>query len=331
MKKHSTRLLLTLALFGITLTGCDALTNIIDKITGNGGNNNTTSTDYDIDLDNAPDNIKQYYKNCGITQYQGTNLMKNLHKLMWDTHTNEVLYSNFSTYCKKQTNQDSIEAVPGTNYNQLFYSGKTITGYSGTREHVWPCANSSGLWIHDKDNPSNPYNVDRSQGYRGGGSDLYHVRLCNSSTNSARGNGKYIDFDDFPQYTSNDITVITEGGQATLWCIGLDSNRQYANKVEVLDSFKGDIARIVGYVWLHYSTFATTPADKKSETATLSLMNILGYSDEKTCKEKLVEWNRLDPPNDVEKHRNDTIQAIQGNRNPFVDFPELMAAGFNVK
>ena len=37
---------------------------------------------------------------------------------------------------------------------------------------------------------------------------------------------------------------------------------------------------------------------------------------------KLRKWHFEDPPDDWEENRNDRIEAIQGNRNPFIDHPE---------
>jgi endonuclease I len=37
----------------------------------------------------------------------------------------------------------------------------------------------------------------------------------------------------------------------------------------------------------------------------------------------LLKWNRDFPVTVYEKHRNLAIYEIQGNRNPFIDFPEL--------
>lgn len=37
----------------------------------------------------------------------------------------------------------------------------------------------------------------------------------------------------------------------------------------------------------------------------------------------LLEWNRLYPPSDLERQRNDRIFRMQQNRNPFVDHPEF--------
>ena len=37
----------------------------------------------------------------------------------------------------------------------------------------------------------------------------------------------------------------------------------------------------------------------------------------------LLEWNRLDPVDEWEMERNNETAKIQGNRNPFIDHPEL--------
>jgi endonuclease I len=37
----------------------------------------------------------------------------------------------------------------------------------------------------------------------------------------------------------------------------------------------------------------------------------------------LLAWNSAFPPLDAEKKRNSTVERVQGNRNPFIDLPEL--------
>ena len=38
----------------------------------------------------------------------------------------------------------------------------------------------------------------------------------------------------------------------------------------------------------------------------------------------LKAWNEEDPVDLEELERNDSIMKLQGNRNPFIDFPELI-------
>ena len=37
----------------------------------------------------------------------------------------------------------------------------------------------------------------------------------------------------------------------------------------------------------------------------------------------ILEWNELDPVDEWEMQRNDVTEGYQGNRNPFIDHPEL--------
>ena len=40
----------------------------------------------------------------------------------------------------------------------------------------------------------------------------------------------------------------------------------------------------------------------------------------------LANWHKLDPPNDQERARNNQIEVLQGNSNPFIDEPELLSS-----
>jgi len=39
--------------------------------------------------------------------------------------------------------------------------------------------------------------------------------------------------------------------------------------------------------------------------------------------ETLLKWNDEDLVSDLERQRNNVIEQAQGNRNPFIDFPQL--------
>ncbi len=42
------------------------------------------------------------------------------------------------------------------------------------------------------------------------------------------------------------------------------------------------------------------------------------------AKNMLVEWHNNFPVQDWERARNDSVQKVQNNRNPFIDHPELV-------
>lgn len=66
------------------------------------------------------------------------------------------------------------------------------------------------------------------------------------------------------------------------------------------DAAKGDIARTMIYMHVQHK---------------LPLVGPL---------EMYQRWSKLDPPDAQEKKRNDTIARIQGNRNPYIDKPDLI-------
>ena len=92
------------------------------------------------------------------------------------------------------------------------------------REHVWPQSLSNGNWGTDK-----------------AGTDLLHIRPTYNTTNSTRGNDKYGD--------TNKASDLTYNGMLYGY-----SNSSY---FEPLDEVKGDVARIIMYVWLTYSDYSS--------------------------------------------------------------------------
>ena len=78
----------------------------------------------------------------------------------------------------------------------------------------------------------------------------------------------------------------------------LSSNKRL---VEPREEIRGEIARAMMYMGYVYGPIYLT----KNQ---LDLMKI---------------WNEIDPPSEEEKWRNDVIEKVQGNRNPFIDNPKL--------
>lgn len=271
--------------------------------------------------------ISAYYSDCNIEK-TSTNLLKELQRHSYTKHTYFVKYVETQSILSKNVKDKDYEApdlIPNEHKLEMFYTGNKSNYYIGTREHVWACNDSSGLWPHGT--------VDDSS-YYGGGSDLYHIRPCDSTVNTARGDAPYVDFD-HPDFASKKSSVVEVGdeGPYKLKIYGASKSGdkyEYATLAEPADEFKGDIARIVAYVYMHYDEFddSKIPSKYRSLTGKLDLTKVIGFSSYSKVATILKEWNNLDPVSEVEKRRNHTVMKIQGNRNPFVDYPELIDKAF---
>ena len=74
---------------------------------------------------------------------------------------------------------------------------------------------------------------------------------------------------------------------------------------------KGDIARAILYFHVRYNS-------RRTPNYTLENFNL----EEAT----LIQWSAADPPDAFERQRNSLAFRAQGNRNPFIDHPEYVAA-----
>lgn len=85
--------------------------------------------------------------------------------------------------------------------------------------------------------------------------------------------------------------------------------------------YRGDIARIYFYMITCYRD--------KNFTSNAQARRVMQYSNgvasfKSNFLNVLLKWHREDPVSDWEKTRNKRIEKQQGNRNPFVDYPELV-------
>jgi endonuclease I len=94
--------------------------------------------------------------------------------------------------------------------------------------------------------------------------------------------------------------------------IGKCRNNSRENCFEPSDEYKGDLARVYFYMAVRYMN--EFRCCDKSSTNKSKLKPWL--------VNELKEWNARDPVSSKEKSRNNNIEKIQGNRNPFVDHPE---------
>ena len=128
----------------------------------------------------------------------------------------------------------------------------------------------------------------------GGGADLHHIRPSDASVNSSRGNKKYGN-------VSGGSNV--NGNNPAKGYLGGTSNSTY---FEPKDNVKGDVARICLYVYVRWG----------SEWGADSITEVFQSVD------VLLDWCEMDPVDTWELGRNEVVEAYQGNRNVFIDYPE---------
>lgn len=86
---------------------------------------------------------------------------------------------------------------------------------------------------------------------------------------------------------------------------------------EPAEEYRGDFARAYFYMATAYEYLTWTAYPQYINDS-----SYLMFSD--TIQQVLLDWHRADPVSDKERCRMDNISDIQGNRNPFIDYPELV-------
>lgn len=84
---------------------------------------------------------------------------------------------------------------------------------------------------------------------------------------------------------------------------------------EPADEYKGDFARSFFYMATVYDDLPWVINYMYESNAWPTLRS--------WAVDMLLEWARQDPVSDKETERNDAVEKCQGNRNPYVDFPDL--------
>lgn len=189
-----------------------------------------------------------------------------------------------------------IDEASGNNTQvRLIYSNanlpKSSNNISGgwNREHVWPRSDGVG---------------DEGPDY----SDLHHLFPCKDTVNSLRSN---LPFDEGTSVANFDPFAPESYSDGNSW--------------EPLDRDKGLVARAVLYMMTRYdgSDALTTDLQVAENPSPVGTMGV---------RSTLLAWHKAFPPTDYERARNNAIYSgalvsgqtyAQGNRNPFIDFPQF--------
>ena len=137
------------------------------------------------------------------------------------------------------------------------------------------------------------------------GTDIMHIVPSDGDANMAKSNYPLGEVDEATFSNGTSTVGYPVAGQ------GGGSSRVF----EPDDEYKGDFARIYFYMVTCYQDYEWRYNYMFTNSTYLSLQN--------WAKDMLLEWSRQDPVSQKEIDRNEAVYSIQGNRNPFVDDPEL--------
>lgn len=202
-------------------------------------------------------------------------------------------------------------------YPKYYSSGDHSQTGGINREHVVP-----NSWWGGKEGCAEAY------------SDLHHIIPSDGAANNAKADYPLGEYRDgmtllWPKktesYMASDDNEHHEGvpclQQAShVWSVTDATQYGGASHIfEPADVYKGDFARMYLYVVCAYEGELAWQTNFMFTSDAQRQTTILPWA-----KELLLKWHRQDPVSQKERDRNNAVESCQGNRNPFVDYPELV-------
>ncbi|MCG8578840.1 MAG: endonuclease, partial [Bacteroidales bacterium] len=189
-------------------------------------------------------------------------------------------------------------------YQTIDNTNNTLTCVYSGYELSWSSSNEST-------NPQ-PINCEHTvpQSFFGSAepmkSDIHHLFPTYGNWNSTRSNYPFAEIDDDQTTKWMYLTNSTSTKPSN----NIDLYSEYASsRFEPREDHKGNCARAVFYF---YTMYASTVGD-------ISTVGDL---------ETLYQWHLADPVDADEVTRNDDVETVQGNRNPYIDYPGLVERAF---
>lgn len=233
-----------------------------------------------------------------------TSFISQLHAVI-NPHSS-VFYSNYrNTMIDGFVTRDTFVVQGANTFNKVFncsYSGAPILfnqpfdfGATGTsREHTFP---HSWMPTFPADNPEKPeYN------------DQHHLYpALQSNVNEARCN-----------YPLGEVVSPIISYQQGVMGLDTAGNRVY----EPRDEHKGAAARAMFYMTVCYNTVNGNTWNLDAPIGEVCAAGVSYNINYPQNQQVLKDWHFAYPPTRVDIARNDYLDSLQGNRNPFVDHPD---------
>lgn len=247
---------------------------------------------------------KSYYHS--LDGKSGTALREELTSILYTHHTTDVGYD--WTF-------DGIDIVNGEILD--IYSTCTRTSAQQGKNY----SNVCDAYNREHLVPQSLFNEKAPQV-----SDRHHLFLADGLVNGLRSSYPFGETN-----TTNAFSSYSNGNKA-LGKLGASSSGFSGTVYEPDDEYKGDIARAIMYMAIRYATasvckkyggsansYPVTTWNNAMFSGNLST----NYGLSANAVAMYMKWHRADPPSAKEIARNNGVEVKQGNRNPFVDLPDL--------
>ena len=180
-------------------------------------------------------------------------------------------------------------------------SDGTIWDMYSTTKRYFPIKGGSAAGMDIEHSlPKSWWGGDENDAY----TDLYHLNPADRVANNNKSN--------YPPGILSDSNKVNNG----VFFMGKDKEwNEYA--FSVIDEYKGDFARAYFYISTAYHDMKWDASYSKYVTS--DYLTFTPY-----LVQVLLQWHRIDPVSEKEINRLDAISSIQHNRNPFIEYPELV-------
>mgnify|MGYP000536595704 CR=1 FL=1 len=227
---------------------------------------------------------QQPYYNGVNFSLTGNALKTELANKITTTHTNQLSYSNVWNELKitdlDPSNSSNVLLLYGYNDSD----GSVVNDRTRSKNSN---GGNNGEWNREHTFAQSLATPNMTTSSPNAGTDAHHLRASDVQMNGNRGNRK------FATGSGN------AGNVGSNWYPG--------------DEWKGDVARMMMYMYLRYPTQCKPIGVGTGSTVATDASMITLF----------LEWNAQDPVSTYEQQRNTRLQSSQGNRNPFIDNPYL--------
>lgn len=212
----------------------------------------------------------------------------------------------------------AVKTVGFKNHKTISYGDQTWVAFKKTdvrivngRECWWDMYSSNNVAVSSGHPGMNIEHSVANSWWDGTKNDAYkdivHLNPSDATANNRKGNFPLGEISDLTW--DNGVTFVGKpvsgqgGGSGTVY--------------EPHDDYKGDFARVFMYMFTIYKDMAWgTRFTWMYDTSSDLMLKPWAY-------QLLLKWSAADPVSQKERDRNDGIAATQGNRNPFIDLPDL--------